>query len=399
MSTTTVEFDSPEGHTLNAFLDRPDETPRGTALIAHCFTCSATSPAASRVAQRLTERGFAVLRFDFTGLGGSGGDFGDTTFSSNVADLVAAANWMRATIGGPDLIIGHSLGGAAVLAGAEQIPGLKGVVTIAAPFDPEHVTGLFKDSVPDIDEHGSAEVKIGGQKLTIGKEFLDDIATIKQKDRIRALTTPLLIMHSPDDELVDVHNAQAIYRTAPQPKSFISLDGADHLLSAKDQAGFAADIIAAWAAKYLHDSPVEVPEAATTDEHPADAVRATRVEGSDFSTTLATARHRVLADEPSSVPGGSDLGPTPVDLLEMALAGCTLMTMGMYARRKGFELGETTVDVAVNQSRDESGAVTTFKRTYNFDDALDGDQRASLRKIANKCPVHRILEGKIEFED
>lgn len=413
MPTTDVSITSRTGKNLAAFLDRPTTKFVATAVFAHCFAGSAKSPAATRVARGLMEKGYAVLRFDFTGLGASGGDFADTTFTSNRHDLRDAVEWMSENVAAPSLLIGHSLGGAAVLAVAGTTPGLRGVVTIGAPFEPSHVTHLFHDDIQEIMDKGEAEVTISGKKLTIGKEFVEDLGGIDQEERIHNMGVPLLVMHSPDDELVDIGNAQSIYRAAQQSKSFIALDGADHLLTRKGHAAYAADVIAAWAGRYVDEeftgegagasaATVKAHESAqvatpTARSH-TNSVVARHTDGSDFTTELTVGAHRVLADEPTTVPGAADLGPSPFDLVKMSLAACTSMTMGMYARRKGFDLGSTQVSIDLDQTRDEDGTVTRFTRSITFDDALSEEQRLALVKIANKCPVHRLLEGKIEVD-
>lgn len=361
--------------TAHAVIDRPEGAVRGYALFAHCFACSASSPAAVRISRRLTEVGYTVLRLDFS----------EVDFTSNVHDLRQAAEWMRDNVGGPDLLIGHSLGGAAALAAATDIEGLSAVVSIAAPFDPGHAADLFAADVETIREQGHATVNIGGKTLELGRTFIEDICGQRQRDRLRDLRVPLLVMHSPEDEVVNIGNAQSIYRAAHQPKSFISLDGADHLLVGAGQAAYAADVIAAWAGRYITD-------------HPATAAVAAPAPGSDFTTEIRAGRHTIFADEPTTVAGAADLGPNPFDLLKASLVACTSMTMGMYARRKGFDQGTTRVEVELEQRRWEEGLFTTLHRVIHFDPALSEEQRAGLLRIADKCPVHRLLEGTVSIE-
>lgn len=394
MSTEEITIPTARGTELRGFLDRPAGTPLAYAVFAHCFTCSAKSPAASRISRALTDEGFAVLRFDFAGLGGSEGDFAESTFSSDRADLLEVIAWLGAHHAAPRLLIGHSLGGAAVLSVAAEVEGLDAVATIAAPFDPGHVTGLFASEIETIRQEGSAEVMIGGRPVVIGEALVDDICGVEQTRRIEALRTPLLILHSPTDEIVDVHNAQAIYRTAHQPKSFIALDGADHLLTGPGQGTYTAGVIAAWAAWHI-DAPedAEAPHA----DLPPGRVRVNPDGRTDFGTVLATASHTWLADEPRSVDGGHDAGPNPVDLLLAALGACTSMTMGMYARRKGYELGDIRTDLTFRQVKRDGDLVTRIERSIVFDAELSTDQRRALLRIADRCPVHRALEGRFEI--
>ena len=250
MRVERVAFVGSEGQRLAARLDAPDDTPRGYALFAHCFTCGKDVFAAARIAQRLTEHGIAVLRFDFTGIGASEGEFANTNFSSNVADLVAAASHLAQAYRPPALLIGHSLGGAAVLAAAVELPGSKAVVTIAAPSDPTHVVGLFRDRVPEIEAQGDAEVLLAGRPFRIKRQFLVDAAEQNLTAKVARLRQALLIMHSPRDATVDIGNATRIFMAAKHPKSSLSLNHADHLLSSRRDASYAANVIAAWAEPY-----------------------------------------------------------------------------------------------------------------------------------------------------
>jgi alpha/beta superfamily hydrolase len=246
-----VTFPGSAGGKLAARLDAPDDAPRAHALFAHCFTCGKDVFAASRIAQRLTDHGIAVLRFDFTGLGASEGEFANTNFSSNVADLAAAAAYLRQAHGAPALLIGHSLGGAAVLAAAGDVPESKAVVTIAAPSDPAHVTGLFRDRIPQIEAQGEAEVVLAGRPFRIKRQFLADAAEQKLAEKVARLRRALLVMHSPADATVDIANATRIFTAAKHPKSFVSLNDADHLLSERTHAVYAANVIAAWVEPYV----------------------------------------------------------------------------------------------------------------------------------------------------
>lgn len=392
-----LTFDGHRGNELAARLDSP-ANPRAYAVLAHCFTCSKDSPATSHIAKQLVKDGIAVLRIDFAGLGHSAGEFAESTFSGDAQDIVAAAEWLEENYQAPQLLIGHSLGGAAALAAAADIDSLRAVVTIAAPYDPEHVTGLFAGALDEIAEDGSASVKIGGKTVCVGQGLVDDLRGFNQKERIAAIDVPLLIMHSNADDLVDIHNAQGIYRAARTTKSFIMLDGVDHLLHRDKQAQHAAQMLVGWATPYL-------PEVADVDgddcaderrRYTEDGVVKARLTGDgDFATELRAGSHRWIADEPTSVPGAKNTGPNPYDMLQASLATCTVMTMGMYARRKKWELGDT--DVVVTHERDKQG-VTTLTRVLHFDDALSAEQRDKLTAISEKCPVHKTLHGEIQIE-
>lgn len=397
-----IEFPGSAGTPLAARLDLPEGEPVAYAIFAHCFTCSMESRAASRISRALTGSGFAVLRFDFTGLGDSDGDFATTTFSSNIEDLLAAADYLGREYRAPSLLIGHSLGGAAVLATAARIPSVNAVVTIGAPSDPAHVTALFASVVDDIDAEGEAEVRLAGRPFRIRRTLLDDLAAQPQRERIAALDRALLVMHSPIDEIVGVDNARQIYETARHPKSFVALDGADHLLTSAGDSTFAADMIAAWATRYTSARPGSDPEAdaAASDTAPGQVIVATSAQG-PFTQTVRAGVHRLIADEP--VPIGNDAGPSPYDLLLAALGACTSMTMRMYADRKGIPL--QAVSVALTHERihaddcaeceTRSGMLDHISRVITMRGELSEDERQSLLVIADKCPVHRTLTGAV----
>jgi putative redox protein len=397
-----VRFPGALGAELAARLDLPPAAPIAYALFAHCFTCSKDTLAAARISAALTERGYGVLRFDFTGLGGSAGDFANTHFSSNVADLVAAADWLRARYQPPRVLIGHSLGGAAVLAAAGRIAEAAAVATIGAPFDPAHVRQLLQPALAQIEAAGEAEVELAGRRFRIRRQFLDDIAQQNSAERIAALRKALLIFHSPRDATVDIENAARIYAAAKHPKSFVSLDDADHLLTRARDAVYVADVLAAWASRYLPAAPA--PAAELTADEPADAgtvvVRETR--DSAYAQTVAAGRHRLRADEPAAL-GGADSGPSPYDFLLIALGACTSMTLRMYADLKKLPLERVTVrlkhakihaeDCADCETRD--GKIDRIEREIALDGALDAAQRARLLDIADKCPVHRTLHSEV----
>jgi len=387
-----VDFAGHDGGTLAARLDRPAGDVRAYAIFAHCFTCSKDIFAATRVAQALAARGIAVLRFDFTGLGHSDGEFANTSFSSNVADLVAAADWLRETHAAPQLLIGHSLGGAAVLMAAGDIPETRGVATIGAPADAAHVTHNFAAHLDRIEADGAAEVTLAGRKFTVRKQFLDDLKDTRARERIAALKKPLLIFHAPRDETVGIDNAKAIYEAAKHPKSFVSLDGADHLLTRADDAMYVADVVSAWAARYL--SPMEVSPTVTQ-------VDVTETGTSPFQQLARAGVHTVLADEPSSV-GGANTGPSPYDYLSIALGACTTMTLRMYVRHKKLELGRVSVTIDHGKVHAEdcsecgegrTGRIDRFERVISIEGPVEDAVRARLLEIADRCPVHRTLEA------
>lgn len=402
MSTERFQFEGASGEQLAAALDLPDGSPRAYALFAHCFSCGKDTHAARRIAMALTAHGIAVLRFDFTGLGSSEGDFANTTFSSNVADLVRAAAHLRKTRQAPALLIGHSLGGAAVLAAASEIPDAKAVVTIAAPSDPAHVTGLFKDSLDAIRRDGSAEVSLAGRPFRIKSSFLDDVAEQRLLDKVAHLHKALLVMHSPVDETVGIDNATRLFVTAKHSKSFVSLDHADHLISNKDDAAYIAGVISSWAGRYI-GTRSSAPVGAATEVGPrAVVVRETRA--SKLQQSIALGPHHLTADEPVAV-GGQDTGPGPYDLLLAALGACTSMTMRLYADRKFLPLDRVTVTLRHSKIHAEDcaecetkvGLIDQLEREIHMDGALDDEQRRKLMEIADKCPVHRTLTSEIRI--
>jgi len=379
----------------------PEYAPLAYALFAHCFSCGKDVLAAKRIAVALAARGIAVLRFDFTGLGSSEGDFANSTFSSNVADLVRAADHLRKTRAAPAMLIGHSLGGAAILAAAAKIPEAQAVVTIAAPSDPAHVAGLFGERLSDIRKDGHAEVSLAGRPFTIKREFLDDIAEQNLMEDIAHLRRALLVMHSPTDDTVGIDNATRIFVTARHPKSFVSLADADHLLSQRRDSTYVADVIAAWASRYLE---LERPDrAADMDDRPKRVVvRETR--NSKFQNAISIGPHRLLADEPVAA-GGEDSGPNPYDFLLAALGACKSMTMRLYADRKSFPLERATVslehskihaqDCAECETRE--GMLDQIDVAIALEGQLDPEQRARILEIADRCPVHRTLTSEIRI--
>lgn len=384
MHTQDFDFEGESGHTLSGRLDLPDGPASSYALFAHCFTCTKSSLAAVRVSKALTALGYGVLRFDFTGLGQSGGDFADSSFSGSIADLIAAAGAMRGAGHAPALLIGHSLGGAAVLAAAAHIPETKAVATIGAPADVDHVTHLFAGDIDELRVKGEAEVRIGGRPFRLRRSFIDDLAAHDQGERIRALGRPLLILHSPRDATVGIDNASAIYRAARHPKSFVSLDGANHLLTDRKDAEFAAGIIAAWSSRYLAD-----PAPARSEQQSGVVTVAETGEGA-FQVEVSAGGVHFLADEPPEV-GGLGSGPTPYDLLAAGLGACTAMTLRLYARGKQLPLERVTVTIGHSRRRDAEPS-DLFTRRLLLEGGLTVEQTKRLVEIAEKCPVHRTLE-------
>ncbi|MCR9139051.1 MAG: bifunctional alpha/beta hydrolase/OsmC family protein [Alphaproteobacteria bacterium] len=399
MTSTSIkaQFKGHSGASLAARLDIPAGSVRAYALFAHCFTCSKDILAAKRISAELSRAGIAVLRFDFTGLGASEGEFASTNFSSNIADLQSAVGYLRDNYEAPSILIGHSLGGAAVLAAAGDVPEVKAVATIGAPADVAHVIHNFGSKLDEVEESGEALVQLGGRPFTIRKQFLDDVRDTVLADRISSMRKALLVLHSPVDQTVGIENAGAIFGAAKHPKSFVSLDNADHLVTRADDAAFAASIIASWASRYLRADKPQGDEA-------VEAVRVSETGEGKFQNTVHAGRHRLFADEPSSV-GGLDSGPSPYDYLSVALAACTSMTLRMYANFKKADLGRITVDVShakihatdcaecTDDDQAKGGKIDRFERTIMIEGAVPEPLQDKIEEIADKCPVHRTLES------
>ncbi len=398
MARQTVRFPNAAGEHLAGILETPDgRSPRACALFAHCFTCTKNIRAASQISAALVERGIAVLRFDFTGLGESEGDFGGSGFSSNVDDLVAAAEYLEREWEAPALLIGHSLGGTAVLMAAERIASATAVATLGAPAQAAHVQHHFAESVDEIRERGSATVDIGGRPFQLRREFIDDLDAQPVQLRLKDLGKALLVMHSPVDTIVGIDNASEVFASAMHPKSFVSLDRADHLLGEPADAAYAANVIASWAERYL---PEETRH--TTEANEGEVLAVTGSQG--YHTPIQAGPHMLIADEPASV-GGEDTGPTPYGLLSASLAACTSMTLQMYARRKKIRLDQARVAVTHQKihARDcescESGdgKVDQFRRRIALTGEMTTEQRARMLEIADMCPVHRTLHSEVEI--
>jgi len=396
--TERVEFTGSQGDTLAARMEWPAGTPRAYAVFAHCFSCSKDIFAANRIARQLAVHGYAVLRFDFTGLGHSEGDFANTNFSSNVEDLLAAARFVESEYAPPDLLVGHSLGGAAVIAAASALPGIRAVATLGAPSDAAHVAHQFGDSIDKIEDEGIAEVSLGGRPFTIKRQFLEDIQGHTLEDTLANLRKPLLIAHSPTDATVGIDNASRLFLAAKHPKSFVSLDGADHLLTREEDAVFSADIIASWAQKY-----VDAPRRRPAPKAKPGVVIVSETGAGKYENWIIANGHVSLAGEPPSV-GGTGNGPTPYDLLSASLGACTSMTLRMYADRKAWPIDDILVEVTHDKDHaadceacveGQDVKVDIFERTIRVKGALDEEQRGRLLEIADKCPVHKSLHSPV----
>lgn len=394
MQTQRLTFDGATGATLSARLELPaDERPFAFAIFAHCFTCSKNYKAVVNISRALAQAHIAVLRFDFTGLGESEGDFADTNFSSNVDDLVAAAEFLAREYEAPSILIGHSLGGAAVLQAAARVPACKAIVTINAPAEPQQIERHLTSSLDEIQKCGEAEVMLAGRPFTIKKQFLDDLEKQNMTEVIRTLRRALLVFHSPDDRLVDSLNARQIYDSADEPKSYISVEGADHLLSRSEDSEYVGAVIAAWARRYLG-----APEVAPKPEAP-DGQVVVRTGQARYHTEIFAGGHALIADEPEKV-GGTDTGPTPWGLLMAALGACTTITLRMYADRKEWPLEEIGVRLShrklepAEAPQPEAGPqrLDEVNQTLELHGSLDSEQRERLLEIARRCPVHKALD-------
>ena len=400
MKTVKVHFENARGDQLTGRLALPaDQHPHNFAIYAHCFTCTKNLLAVRLISDALAREGFGVLRYDFTGLGESSGDFSQTNFSGNVGDLEAASDFLEKQYRAPSLLVGHSLGGAAVLMAASNLPSVRAVATLGAPSEPGHVTQLLRSSLEEIQSEGRAKVQIGGQGFTIEKQFLDVLQAHALVEVVKKLGRALLILHSPQDQVVGIKNAEEIYLSARHPKSFVSLDGADHLLSSRSDALYAGKVIANWASRYV---PWPKPEKIKSD-HQVVA----RLELEDgYTTDLKVGNHYMTADEPVDF-GGNDFGPSPYEWVSAGLSACTSMTLQMYARRKGWPLEavethtsyrkEHAVDCADCETSSKS-KIDTFRREIRLIGPLDAVQKDRLMEIADRCPVHRTLDSVTEIK-
>lgn len=397
-----VTFENSEGQTLAGILHRPDVGPvRAAALFAHCFTCTKNVLAAVNIADALAAEGFEVLRFDFTGLGESEGDFSHTDFSANVQDLLDAAQWMAEQGRAPEVLVGHSLGGTAVLAAAHGVPSAQAVATIGSPAEAQHVLHLLDSDLDTIEQQGSASVRLAGRPFKIRKQFIDDVREQRVRDGVRGLRRALLIMHSPVDELVSIDEAARIYNSALHPKSFVSLDRADHLLSKKADSLYAGRVLATWASRYIDAAT----EAKSTTRAIEGGVVVDGEKDRGFLVSVNANGHLLVGDEPESY-GGTDLGPTPYDFLAASLGTCTAMTLNFFARREDLPLERVEVEVRHDRvhsddcehCQSQTGKVDRLSRKIHLYGALAQEQRELLLKIADRCPVHKTLENQIVIE-
>jgi len=396
MQNHKVTFENRNGDVLSGILDLPAAAPTAFALFAHCFTCSKNLKAAGNIARALNDAGIAVLRFDFTGLGQSEGEFADTNFSSNVDDLNAAVAFLGREYEAPAILIGHSLGGTAVLQAAAKVDSAVAVATIGSPSEPGHVAHMFSGSEDDLRERGEAVVNLGGRPFLMKQQFLDDLEKQDLPSSVGSLRKALLIMHAPLDNIVEIDNASALFGAAKHPKSFVSLDNADHLLSEETDSRYAGRVLASWASRYLPMAQSVALQAATGEV-------AARTHADGFRTEVRLGRHQMVADEPRSA-GGTDQGPTPYDLLSAALATCTTMTLRMYANHKKLDFESATVRVEhgkihaedCQDCESDGGKIDEFRRTISLEGDLTEAERQRMLEIADRCPVHRTLHGEIK---
>ena len=390
-----------KGFTLNAQLELPaNQKPNYYAIFAHCFTCSSSLSAVRNVSRSLTQDGFAVVRFDFTGLGRSEGEFVDSHFSANIDDLLDVHTYMTEHFGAPSLLVGHSLGGAAVLVAASKLDAVKAVATVGSPATVTHVKHLFSHGIDEIEEKGEAEVNIGGRPFKINRDFVTEFDKTDLPSVVKGLRKPLLIMHSPFDKIVGIENAEQLYKTSFHPKSFVTLDNADHLLTQEKDSQYVGEIIGTWAKRYF--PKIENKMLSTGGEQ---LVGHLNIVNDNFTTSIQTKNHTLIADEPESI-GGSDFGPSPYEYLNASLAACTVMTLKMYAERKKWDLREVFVYISHSRKHSDDLNVDVEKPKYldhiskklKFVGNLDASQKERLKEISSRCPVHRTLESEVIFE-
>lgn len=394
MKSTRLKIENKKGYKLNAFLELPaNQKPNYFAVFAHCFTCSSSLGTVKHVSRALTNHGFGVVRFDFTGLGRSEGEFSESHFSANVDDLIAVNDYMQSHYEAPSLLIGHSLGGAAVITAASQLENVKAIAAIGAPAKVSHVKHLFSHSIEEVKQKGEVEVNIGGRPFKINLEFIADFDKTDLPSIVKELRKPLLIMHAPFDAIVGINNAEMLYHNAHHPKSFVTLDDADHLLSNSKDSIYVGNVIGTWVQRYFLQKENKMLE--TKGEQ---LVGHLNLVEDNFTTSIQTSNHFIIADEPASI-GGDDFGPSPYDFLSAGLAACTVMTLKMYAQRKKWDLQEVYTYITYSKKHsddlkidlDEPKRIDHLQKRLKFVGNLDDAQKAKLKEIASKCPVHRTL--------
>jgi len=398
MKNTKLEIINKKGYKLQSYLELPaNQKPSYYAIFAHCFSCSSSFSAVRNITRSLTNFGFGVVRFDFTGLGRSEGEFAESYFSANVDDLLAVNDFMKMNYDAPSLLIGHSLGGAAVIVAASKLDNIKAVATIGAPSTVGHVTHLFSHNISEIKEKGEVEVHIGGRPFKINEEFVNDFSKTDLPKTIKKLRKPILVMHAPTDTIVGIENAREIYNNAKHPKSFISLDNADHLLSNSRDSNYVGRMIGVWVERYFE---LQDNEMLSTDGE--QLVAHLNLKEDNFTTSIQTSKHNFIADEPESI-GGDDFGPSPYDLLSAGLAACTVMTLKLYAERKKWDLQEVYAYVTYSKKHSDDLMIDAETPTHfdhiskrlRFVGNLDKKQKQRLKDIASKCPVHRTLQSQV----
>jgi len=401
MKNKKLSIENSKGLSLQAYLELPaNQKPNRYAIFAHCFTCTSSLSAVKNISRALTNYGFGVVRFDFTGLGKSEGEFAESHFSANVDDLIAVSNYMKSNYKAPALFVGHSLGGAAVITAASQLENVKAVATIGAPAAVSHVTHLFSHSINEVKQKGAVEVNIGGRPFKINKDFVEDFAKTDLLSIVKNLRKPILILHAPTDRIVGIKNAEQLYHNAHHPKSFVSLDDADHLLTNTIDSNYTGNIIGTWVQRYFK------PEENTMLEiHGEQLVGHLNLVEDNFTTSIQTKNHSMIADEPATI-GGDDFGPSPYEYLNAGLAACTVMTLKMYARRKTWDLQEVFVYISHSKKHSDElkldiekpGYIDYISKKLKFIGNLDPSQKQRLKEIASRCPVHKTIASKVVFD-
>ena len=399
MNTIRLEIENRKGLKLQAYLELPaNQKPNHFAIFAHCFSCNSNFNAVKNISRSLSNHGFGVLRFDFTGLGRSEGEFAESHFSANVDDLIDVAQYLEKNYKAASLLVGHSLGGAAVIVAASKLESIKAVATVGAPATVNHVTHLFSHAIDEVADKGEVEVKIGGRPFKINQDFVNDFSKTDLPEITKKLRKPILVMHAPFDSVVGIENAHQIYHNAIHPKSFISLDDADHLLTRSTDSVYVGNMIGAWVDKYF---PSEENNMIYTKGE--QLVGHLNLVEDNFTTSIQTKKHSFIADEPASI-GGNDFGPSPYDYLSAGLAACTVMTLKMYAERKKWDLQEVFVYITYSKKHSDDLEIDVEKPTrfdhlqkkLKFIGDLDEKQTQRLKEIASKCPVHKTLHSETQ---